>query len=105
MAYCGLDFTEAEPTEANIYGFDFWRSLGAAETIDSATFVLDVADGTDPDPASHLLTGADIQATQILVEIGGLLDGVRYRLTGIAVTSLGREIPLHSYVLSCGVTP
>jgi len=105
--YAGKDFSLAAPEEARDFTFDFFRDLSTGETLTSATWSCEVVSGTDGDAASHIFGAAaitdseesglaDVCTTQ---RISGLVNGVKYRLTALAVTSNTQSLELYAHVV------
>lgn len=93
--YVGSDFDVMDPTEIDFFTFDFVRDILTGETISSVSFTIeDMGEGigTDPTPAARLLGSAVITGSKVTQTIATPVADVRYRLTAIIITSLGRDL-------------
>lgn len=81
-------------TENEQFTFDFSTVLGSTETINSASMVVQVVDGTDPTPSAILVGSPSISGARVAQRISGGLDQVTYRLELSATTSLSNVYTL-----------
>lgn len=96
--YVGRDFSPSDPSESEVYSFDFSRDLGANETISTAVWSIAVVVGTDANAANRL-SGAPVNSGQITSQrVAGLLAGVVYQLRARVTTSAGNIVSLWSNV-------
>ena len=104
--YAGRDFDRANPTENEVYSLDFVNDLQSGETINSVISAsLQVFQGVDTSPNSHLSGNPSISGTIVSQLIGGalapggnLLAGVTYTIIATVNTSLNNFITLYSRV-------
>ena len=88
------EFSYKLTTENEQFTFDFSTVLGSSETISSATMVVQVKDGTDPNPSAILVGTPTISGSRVAQRIYGGLDQVTYRLEMSATTSLSNVYTL-----------
>ena len=67
-------------TENEQFTFDFSNVLAIGETISSATMVVEVKEGTDPNASAILLGVPTVNGMLVAQRIYGGLDQVTYRL-------------------------
>lgn len=99
------DFDPADPSESEVYSFDYTAELGPTEELTGATFSIALVEGVDADPASRLDGAAsvgakaggtrDVLASQRLTS---LQPGARYRLSCLAETDADNTISLYAHV-------
>lgn len=97
MSYVGRDFTIFDPTETRTLAFDFVRDFRPGETIVSSVWTITLRDGTDPDPAAHLIGISTNLGTVSSHVVSGLVPNTIYILKADAVTSLGNTISLYAH--------
>lgn len=100
--YVSRDFSDAEASESEPYGFDFTKDVPVADTITGAEFTLVVVTGTDADAATRLIGSPVISEKKVSQRVEGLQAGVRYKLKCVATTSTGNKVSLFSYVKCVG---
>ena len=85
-------FSDKDPDEIVVLGFDYTRLLGVGETIQSATWTAEDSDGA---VNANLLSGSPVVTSPVVnqIVIGGVLGEV-YMHRSIAVTSAGRTLVL-----------
>ena len=88
------EFSYKLTTENEQFTFDFSTVLGSTETISSASMVVQVKDGTDPNPSDILVGTPTISGARVAQRIYGGLDQVTYRLEMSATTSLSNVYTL-----------
>ncbi len=101
--YVGKDFDPADPSESEVYSFDFVRDLTEGESIASATWTIAVAADSaaaDPAAATRLSGGPSNAGTITSQRVVGLLDGVKYVLSATVTSNLGNKATLFSHVTS-----
>lgn len=91
-------FSPSDVGEAEFYGFDFSRLLGAGETITSVTWNCTVISGIDGNPSSHLSGSPLINGGITTQFVSGFLPGVTYRLQALVITSAGQILSLYGHV-------
>lgn len=105
------DMPDVHPAQKVTVPLDFGPALnGSGVTITSIVSVtLEVVEGTDPSPSSHLTGtpvigtatgpfGSNVAAACIFQTIAaGCIEDVRYKLTAIAGLSNGNEFPLETF--------
>jgi hypothetical protein len=104
--YVGRDFDVANPSESEIFSFDFVNELGSGETISSVSSItLAVFQGTDNNPNGHLSGGSSISGTTVSQRIGGsgapagnMIAGVTYTFQITINTSLANILTLYSRI-------
>ena len=101
MPFAGT-FGPILPGEVRMFSIDFANDIGAIDSLQSATAVMDVWFGDDPN-ASLLITGEpSILGTVVLQMVGGggygPQPGVTYRLTLTAVTAAGWTIVNYAHI-------
>lgn len=87
-----MNFSPKDPDEIEYVGFEFAARLATGETIQSATFHIEVIEGTDPAVAAMLLGGATIAGSVVRQKVGAGVVGVRYKVSAHAVTSTGQTL-------------
>jgi hypothetical protein len=75
-------------TENELFTFDFSPILTSTETINTATCVVQVKDGSDSNPSSIMVGVPAISGAKVVQRITGGLSGVTYRLEMTITTSL-----------------
>lgn len=91
--YLGTDWDDLDPDEVDDFTIDFVRDLTSGETISGIpTMVLEVVDGVDANPASRIQGAPNVTGTKVTTRLATCQPEVYYRLTGLAMTSTGREI-------------
>lgn len=98
--YVGSDFQQSDTEEDEVYAFDYVNDLETGETITAAAFEITMATGggEDPDPQSHAIGDAVIDATICSQRIAGLLPGKKYVIRCLATTSLNNVRSLYAHV-------
>ena len=103
--YVGRDFSPAETVESIPYGLDFVDQLKVGETLTAATWTLEVREGVDPSPNSHLVGSPGLETpegtssqTATNQRIAGLLPDVLYTVRVVATTSLGNTRSLWTHI-------
>lgn len=100
MPYTGTDWPAASPPVDEIYTIDFINQLRAGETVTGATISLTVSQGTDTDPASHVIGSYTITGGRYIGQrVRGIAAGNIYNLSITAVTSLGFTPELNAYIV------
>lgn len=79
-------FTSKYPEEEFELTFDFRKYLARDETIDTATWDIEVIQGTDPDVADMLSGSVEINGTKITETVSNGVGDVVYRMTGEITT-------------------
>ena len=104
--YCGADFDphDGGDSEIETYTLSFVNDvrLQNGEVITAivgGTWQVDVTSGSDATPSARLNGVASIDPSGMLTsqQFIGLLATVTYRLTAIALTNFGNQIPLWSH--------
>ena len=98
MSYVGENFTGTDPTEVELYAFDFLTVLATGEVILTATFAVSVISGTDPLASTRKVGITIINGTVVAQMVGPLLAGCTYLLQATVTTSLGQTLDLYSHV-------
>ena len=96
----GRSWDVANPTESQVYSYDFINDLGTGETLVTASFALTVLEGTDNTPSSRLTGVSGINGSVASQRVQFLNAGVVYVLACTVTTSLSNTITL-SAKLSC----
>lgn len=93
------DFDPIAPDETDAFDFNFADQL-SGETIDTATWVVAVKEGTDASPSSHLISSPYTAAnnTKSVQRLGNFVAGVIYTLEAQVVTSSGRHLSKWGHV-------
>lgn len=100
MAYIGINWPVATPPVDEVYTIDFVNQLREGERVTGASVTITTSQGTDPDPASHLIGSYFITGdTYVSQRIRGLQAGNIYNVSIVAVTSLGFTPELNSYLV------
>ena len=94
-----------ETAESRELGLDFINDVSEGEVLTAAVWELEVREGVDPAPMSHLIgnpilvtpDGTDAQ-TATKQRIAGLLPDVTYTVRAIATTSKGNTVSLWSHI-------
>lgn len=74
---------------SDLFTFDFANRLVAGDSIASASWVVTVADGADPDVGSIAIGSPTIFETKVTQKAAGFLPGVTYTMQANVVTNLG----------------
>jgi len=74
-------------TENELFTFDYTAVLKTGETINSATCVVQVKDGSDSSPSAILVGSPAISTPKVVQRVSGGLSGVTYRLEMTVTTS------------------
>jgi len=75
-------------TENELFTFDFSNIIASGESISSASFVVEVVQGSDSSPSSIIVGTPAINGSRVVQRIQGGLDQVTYRLEMSVTTSL-----------------
>jgi len=75
-------------TENELFTFDFSPIIASGEVINTAACVVQVKDGSDPNPSAILVGSPAISGAQVVQRVYGGLNGVTYRLEMTVTTSL-----------------
>lgn len=100
MPNIGQDYSSADVGTLLTYAMDFAPLLASGETLASMTPSLGLVLGTDANPASHLSGSASVSgsvASQKIQWTGSALNGNRYTIRFLAVTSAGQTLSAWSY--------
>lgn len=81
-------FTYKLTTENELFSFNYSPILADGETLNTATCVVQVKDGSDPNPSSILVGSPAISGAVAVQRVSGGLNGVTYRLEMTVTTSL-----------------
>jgi hypothetical protein len=96
--YVGYDFDNTDPTETEIYQFDFTPDFALGETIVSAVWFCSAASGTDGAASSRMI-GPIANAGAVTQQwFTGFLPGVRYLIEANVTTTLGQVLSYWSHV-------
>ena len=88
-------FTPMDPAGKEFFYWDFTKNLKPGETVLSAVIVSNsMIDGADNSAAMVVGDSLVMNGTVVRQMIAGGTSGIPYRLTAVATTSLGQEIPL-----------
>lgn len=80
-------FTYKTPNESELFAFDYTPVLEPGETLVSATCVIVVLNGIDPNPSAMLAGPAVINNPKAVQRVIGGLSEVTYRLEMTATTN------------------
>ena len=81
-------FTYKLTTESELFSFNYSPILAVGETILTANCIVQVKDGTDPNPSAIMVGSPAIDGAVVVQRIYGGLSGVIYRLEMTVTTSL-----------------
>lgn len=97
--YTGQNWDATNPTESQVYSYDFVNDLASGETLTGLpTFTLTVFQGVDATPSSRLSGSAGINGSICSQRVAGLLGNVTYTLTCTVSTSLSNTLTLFSHI-------
>lgn len=98
MAQALGKFSSINPDESEVFAFDFVKDLPFEDSIASIkSITLVVANGTDPNPGSHI-TGQATADTTVSARLTGLLAGVTYVFAAEVNTTNGNILELWGYI-------
>lgn len=93
------DFAPCDVGDQDVYSFDFSARLITNETIDNnIVWAMDVVNGNDPSPASHMISQPSLTGNIVSCMLGGFLANRTYRATVTVTTSMGRKLVTWSHV-------
>ena len=96
--YCGADFSVCDPSESEIYAFNFVNDLTPGDTLASAVWTCTVSQGVDANPSARLSGAASVyESTYTTQRIIGGVAGVSYILMATATTAQGNTLVLWSH--------
>jgi hypothetical protein len=100
MRYLGRSFPAQDDGEECDLEFDFalHPQYHRNDGISSATWAIEVDDGTDASVADRLIGSETHQGLISSHRVGELVDAVRYKLTVTATMLSGATLVLYSYV-------
>lgn len=98
--YVGYDFDYSDPTEKEVYQFDFTPDLALGETIVSAVWVCSAVSGTDGAASTRMIGSIANSGAVTQQWFQGFLPGVKYLLQAEVTTTLGQILSYWSHV-SC----
>lgn len=91
-------FDPADPSESEVYAFDFAPTLQSGETIDTTSWAIEPVAGED-DAASTRLDGlAQVLGLKSVQRLSYLKSGVTYKVTATIVTTLNNHISLWTFI-------
>ena len=103
--FVGRDFSPMEQDESRELGLDFVMDISEDEVVTAAVWELEVREGVDPAPMSHLIgspvlvtpDGTGMQ-TATKQRVAGLLPDVTYTVRAIVTTDKGNTVSLWSHI-------
>jgi hypothetical protein len=98
MSYIGKDWPDADETEDRPYGLDFVRKLGDGELINSATAIVELVKGVDPDYLMRIYGTVAIEGSICRQWASDLVPGCKYRIKIDVDTDQGRRLSYWSHV-------
>lgn len=98
MRYIGRDFPIMDPSEQIDLTIDFVNDAAKGDDIASATWTVAVVTGTDASASTRALGDIDVCGQQVTQRMGGVLNGVKYKVTALATMDSGEVLGLYSHV-------
>lgn len=87
-----MRYSDKDPREILPLGIDLASLLATGDSVIAVSASLAVITGTDEAPEDMLLNAAAIVGTTVQQWIQGGVTGVRYRLTFVADTEIGKRL-------------
>lgn len=98
MRYVGRDFPIMDPSEQIDLTIDFVNDAARCDLIASATWTIAVVTGTDASSATRAIGSTTWTGQKVTQRMGGLLTGVKYKVTALATMQSGEVLGLYSNV-------
>lgn len=98
MRYVGRDFPNLDPTNQRDLTLDFVNDAARCDHVASATWTVEVVKGVDASYATRALGATTWRGQLVTQRMGGLLDGVKYKVTALATMRSGEVIGLYSNI-------
>lgn len=98
MRYVGRDFPIMDPSEQVDLTFDFSNDAARCDNVASATWTVAVVTGTDASASTRAIGDVDTSGQEVTQRMGGLLNGVKYKVTALATMNSGEVLGLYSHV-------
>lgn len=98
MRYVGRDFPIMDPSEQIDLTLDFVNDAARCDNIASATWTVAVVTGVDASASTRALGSISTSGQKVTQRMGGLLTGVKYKVTALATMQSGEVLGLYSNV-------
>lgn len=98
MRYVGRDFPIMDPSEQIDLTLDFVNDAARCDNIASAVWTVTVVTGVDGSASTRALGAISTCGQRVTQRMGGLLTGVKYKVTALATMQSGEVLGLYSNV-------